>query len=89
MTDTKGQVDLVIPLSLGSNSAIQALNARIPDWAKGLNSTESPIVIADCYTGFSTSYLRDGVHPNLDGDKVIASRVGPLLLSYVRESLGK
>lgn len=86
---TKIIVDLVIPLSMGSNSNIQALNARIPDWAKGLNSTESPIVIADCYNGFSTSMLRDGVHPNLDGDKVIASRVGPLLLNYVRQSLGQ
>ncbi|KAK4234905.1 carbohydrate esterase [Achaetomium macrosporum] len=80
-------VDLVIPIALGSNSQIQALNARIPDWARGLNSTDSPIVIADCYTGFSTSYLRDGVHPSLDGDKVIASRVGPLLLDYVKGSL--
>jgi lysophospholipase L1-like esterase len=83
------QVDLVIPLSLGSNSAIQQLNARIPEWAKGLNSTESPIVIADCYTGFSTSDLRDGVHPSLSGDRIIASRVGPLLLNYVRQSLGQ
>ncbi|KAK4154073.1 SGNH hydrolase-type esterase domain-containing protein [Chaetomidium leptoderma] len=86
---TKIIVDLVIPLSAGSNSAIQALNARIPEWAKGLNSTESPIIIADCYTGFQTSDLRDGVHPNLSGDKIIASRVGPLLLDYVRQSLGK
>jgi hypothetical protein len=85
----RAQVDLVIPLSLGSNSNIQALNARIPEWAKGLNSTESPIVIADCYTGYSTSMLRDGVHPNLDGDKLIASRVGPLLLDYVKQSLAK
>lgn len=82
-------VDLVIPLSLGSNSAIQQINARIPEWARGLNSTESPIVIADCYTGFSTSDLRDGVHPSLSGDRIIASRVGPLLLNYVRQSLGQ
>lgn len=82
----KKQVDLVIPLSF-SNAPIQAINARIPAWAAGLNSTESPIVIADCYNGFSTSMLRDGVHPNLDGDKVIASRVGPLLLNYVKQSL--
>ncbi|KAB5542567.1 SGNH hydrolase [Coniochaeta sp. 2T2.1] len=81
-------VDLVIPLSF-SNSAIQAINAAIPAWAKGLNTTDSPIVIADCNTGFSTSMLRDGVHPNLDGDKVIASRVGPLLLNYISQSLGK
>ena len=83
------QVDIVIPLSLGSNSAIQELNARIPAWAAGLNTTESPIVIADCYTGFSTSDLRDGVHPSLSGDRIIASRVGPLLLDFVKASLGK
>jgi lysophospholipase L1-like esterase len=76
----------VIPLSF-SNSAITALNARIPAWAKGLNSTESPIVIADCNTGFPTSDLRDGVHPNAAGDKILASRIGPLLLNYIGESL--
>ncbi|KAK3316969.1 carbohydrate esterase family 3 protein [Apodospora peruviana] len=82
-------VDLVIPLSAGSNSAITALNAAIPAWAKGLNTTDSPIVIADCYTGFKTSDLRDGVHPSVAGDRVIASRIGPLLLEFVRQSLGK
>jgi len=33
--------------------------------------------------------LRDGVHPNLQGDELIASRVGPLLLDYVAQSLGQ
>jgi lysophospholipase L1-like esterase len=33
--------------------------------------------------------LRDGVHPNAEGDKLIASRVGPLLLDFVRQSLGQ
>ena len=77
---------MVIPLSF-SNANIQAINAAIPAWAKGLNTTESPIVIADCNTGFSTSMLRDGVHPNAEGDGVIASRVGPLLLNYISQSL--
>ncbi|KAK3682858.1 SGNH hydrolase-type esterase domain-containing protein [Podospora appendiculata] len=86
---TKIIVDLVIPLSVGSGSAITALNAAIPAWAKGLNSTDSPIVLADCNTGFKTSDLRDGVHPNASGDKIIASRVGPLLLNYVKQSLGQ
>ncbi|KAK3291553.1 carbohydrate esterase family 3 protein [Chaetomium fimeti] len=84
---TKIIVDLVIPLSF-SNAAIQAINARIPEWAAGLSTEESPIVVADCYTGFTTSMLRDGVHPNLEGDRVIADRVGPLLLDYVKEALG-
>jgi len=80
-------VDLVIPL--GTNAAITAINNAIPAWAKGLNSTESPIVIADCNTGFKTSDLRDGVHPSIAGDRIIASRVGPLLVSLVKQSLGK
>ena len=84
-----GKVDLVIPLSAGSSSGITAINAAIPAWAKGLNSTDSPIVIADCNTGFKTSDLRDGVHPSISGDRIIASRVGPLLLNFVKQSLGK
>lgn len=85
-TDTP-KVDLVIPLSFG-NQGIEQLNARIPEWARSMNSTESPIVIADCYTGFNSfSDLRDGVHPSLSGDRLIASRVGPLLLNYVRQAL--
>ncbi|KAK3348498.1 SGNH hydrolase [Neurospora tetraspora] len=84
----KKQVDQIIPLSF-NNAAIQAINAQIPAWAAKLNTTESPIVVADCYTGFKTSDLRDGVHPSASGDKIIASRVGPLLLDLVRQSLGK
>ncbi|KAL1867828.1 hypothetical protein VTK73DRAFT_3970 [Phialemonium thermophilum] len=80
-------VDLVIPLGVGSSSGITALNARIPDWAKNLNSTDSPIVIVDCNTGFPTSDLRDGVHPNIAGDQILASRIGPALLNYINESL--
>ncbi|CAK7231240.1 hypothetical protein SCUCBS95973_007844 [Sporothrix curviconia] len=80
-------VDQVIPLPL-SSAGIVAINKAIPAWAAGLNSTDSPIVIADCNTGFPTGDLRDGVHPNLDGDKILASRIGPLLLSYIKESLG-
>jgi hypothetical protein len=32
--------------------------------------------------------LRDGVHPNLAGDAILAGKIGPLLLDYVKESLG-
>lgn len=80
------QVDLVIPLSF-NNNAIVSLNAAIPAWAESQNSTESPIVIADCNTGFTTSMLRDGVHPNEQGDRLIQSRISPLLINYVKESL--
>lgn len=81
------KVDLVIPLPM-NNNGINAINKAIPAWAEGLNSTESPIVIADCNTGFPSSDLRDGVHPNLAGDEIIRSKVSPLLLNYIKESLG-
>lgn len=65
-----------------------SINDAIPSWAAGLNTTESPIVIADCYTGFTTSMLRDGVHPNEQGDRLIQSRISPLLINHVKQSLG-
>ncbi len=33
------------------NTQIQSLNAAIIPWAKGLNTTESPIWVVDQYTG--------------------------------------
>jgi lysophospholipase L1-like esterase len=32
--------------------------------------------------------LRDGVHPNEQGDRLIQSRISPLLINYVKQSLG-
>jgi lysophospholipase L1-like esterase len=83
------QVDKVIPLSF-SNSGITAINAAIPAWAQGLNSTDSPIMIADCSSqaGFTTGMLRDGVHPNAQGDQVMAKAIGPLVIQLVKEKLG-
>ena len=71
-----------------SPAGIDAINQQIPAWAAGLNSTESPIVVADCNTGFPSSDLRDGVHPNAAGDQIIASMVGPLLIDLVKELAG-
>tara|TARA_R110002003_G_scaffold143_15_gene13299 strand:+ start:1556 stop:2386 length:831 start_codon:yes stop_codon:yes gene_type:complete len=64
------QVAQIIPIGIGSyNTQIQALNAAIPAWARGLNSTASPIWVVDQYAGFNAATdLRDGVHPNDAGD---------------------
>lgn len=56
------------------------MNKQIPAWATGLNKTESPIWVVDQYTGFSTSDLRDGVHPNASGDKKMLDKWWPALL---------
>lgn len=80
-------VDLVIPLSYGQ-SGIDAINKAIPNWVKQTSTKQSPIVIADCATNFPTSYLRDGVHPSLAGDAIIADRIYPVLLPLIREAIG-
>lgn len=71
-----------------NNQPIVALNDAIPAWAEGLNSTESPIFVADVY-GFPypSTDLRDGVHPNDAGDEIIAQVIAPLMMSVVQESL--
>lgn len=63
------------------NTKIQQLNAAIPTWAAGLNKTESPIWIVDQYTGFASSDLRDGVHPNASGDQKMLNKWYPALLT--------
>ena len=81
MTSTT-QVAQIIPIGIGSyNTKIQQLNAAIPAWATGLNKTESPIWVVDQYTGFSTSDLRDGVHPNAAGDKKMLDKWYPAILT--------
>ncbi|EHL01423.1 SGNH hydrolase [Glarea lozoyensis ATCC 20868] len=61
------------------NPGVQALNKAIPAWAVSKNTTSSPIWVVDQYTGFRTSDLSDGIHPNAAGDAVMASRWFPAL----------
>lgn len=84
------QIDKVIPLSF-NNNPINAINTAILSWLEEHNTTESPIVIADCSTqaGFTTGMLRDGVHPNAAGDQLMAKQIGPLLLKYVQDWLAE
>ncbi|KAF1971313.1 SGNH hydrolase [Bimuria novae-zelandiae CBS 107.79] len=72
----------IIPMGTGNyNTKIQQLNAQIPAWAAGLNKTESLIWVVDQYTGFSGSVdLRDGVHPNANGDQKMANVWYPALI---------
>ncbi|TVY81445.1 Multidomain esterase [Lachnellula suecica] len=79
-------IDLIIPLPLRSVEVMN-LNAAIPAWAQSQNSTTSPIFIADCFTGFPASDLRDGVHPNDGGDQIIASRLYPIVLPIINQSM--
>ncbi|MEV6802948.1 cellulose binding domain-containing protein [Micromonospora rifamycinica] len=56
------------------------LNNRIPGWAAGLTTTQSPIVVVDQWTGFdATTDTGDGVHPNDSGFRKMANRFHPAL----------
>ncbi|KAK1540967.1 cellulose-binding protein [Colletotrichum paranaense] len=70
---------------------MRASNSRMKILAIEQNSTNSPITVADCSSsaGFTTSMLRDGVHPNDQGDQIIAQQVGPLLIKYVRDLIAE
>ncbi|KAI9662905.1 MAG: hypothetical protein M1821_007952 [Bathelium mastoideum] len=77
----------IIPISYATwNSQIVSLNAAIPSWASGLNSTASPIYVVDQYTGFDASTdLRDGIHPNAAGDAKMAAKWYPAIVQAVNE----
>jgi lysophospholipase L1-like esterase len=81
-------VDKVIPLPM-NNAPINAINEAIPAWVTSQNSTESPIAIADCSSqaGYTSGMLRDGVHPNAQGDQLMAKQIGPLLIQFIKDKL--
>ncbi|KAI1820687.1 carbohydrate esterase family 3 protein [Xylaria intraflava] len=80
--NTKIIVAQIIPLGIGSyNTAVESLNQAIVTWAQGLSTTESPISVVDQYTGFDAAAdLRDGVHPNANGDAKMADVWYPALI---------
>ncbi|MEH1014527.1 cellulose binding domain-containing protein [Micromonospora sp. CPCC 206060] len=57
-----------------------ALNSTIDGWAAGKTTAQSPIVVVDQWTGFSTATdTYDGVHPNAAGDQKMSDRWYPPL----------
>ena len=52
---------------------VVAFNKAIPDWAASKNTTDSPIRVVDCWTGFDDAKdTRDGVHPDDSGNQKMA-----------------
>ena len=50
------------------------LNNSLPAWAQTKNTSQSPIIIVDHWTGFDVNTdTYDGVHPNEQGDRKIAA----------------
>src|SRR4051812_25542414 len=59
---------------------VVALNNAIPGWAAGLTTAQSPITVADLWTGFdAVADTVDGVHPNDGGFQKMADRWYPAL----------
>jgi hypothetical protein len=58
------------------------LNAAIPGWAAGKSTAQSPITVVDQWAGFATGTdTYDGVHPNASGDRKIANKWFPAVVS--------
>ncbi|MEV4513828.1 cellulose binding domain-containing protein [Dactylosporangium sp. NPDC049525] len=74
----------IIPMSAGACATcpadVVALNAAIPGWAAGLTTAQSPVVVADLWTGFdAVADTGDGVHPNDAGFTKMANAWFPVL----------
>src|ERR1044071_1791752 len=74
----------IIPMAASACSTcpadVVALNNAIPGWAAGLTTAQSPITVADLWTGFdATADTVDGVHPNDGGFQKMANAWYPAL----------
>jgi lysophospholipase L1-like esterase len=76
----------IIPMSAAACSTCPAdiveFNNALPAWASGLTTAQSPITLADQWTGFdAVADTVDGVHPNTGGFQKMANRWYPTLAS--------
>ncbi|XVU22921.1 cellulose binding domain-containing protein [Actinoplanes sp. CA-054009] len=67
----------IIPISAAACGTcpadVKALNDAIPGWAAGLTSGQSPITVADLWTGYdAVADNTDGIHPNDTGFRKMA-----------------
>ncbi|WDZ87387.1 cellulose binding domain-containing protein [Micromonospora cathayae] len=74
----------IIPMSPSNCSdcgqRVVALNSVIDGWAAGKTTPQSPVVVVDQWTGFSTATdTYDGVHPSATGDQKMSDRWYPAL----------
>ncbi|OON31749.1 cellulose-binding protein, partial [Micromonospora sp. Rc5] len=76
----------IIPMAPAScaecGQRVVALNSAIDGWAAGKTTAQSPIVVVDQWTGFSTAAdTYDGVHPNAAGDQKMSDRWYPAVVA--------
>lgn len=66
-------LSLLIP-STDSQSRIDAINAAIPGFANSKSTAESPILVVNQASGYSTGNNYDGIHPAPSGEEKIAQK---------------
>ena len=88
LPNAKFILDKVITLPR-TQAPVDDINKAIPAWVEANTKPNSPIVIADCSkeAGFTAGMLRDGVHPNAQGDQFMAKQISPLLIQFVKDKL--
>ncbi len=88
-----GQLIIIDPQhpswSLGSAPQVgtytATLNSRIPGWAAGLSTAQSPINVVDHSAGFNArTDTIDGLHPNTSGEEKMAQRWRDALLPLLQ-----
>ncbi|WP_326553735.1 cellulose binding domain-containing protein [Micromonospora sp. NBC_01813] len=81
MTVLVAQLIPMAPATCGECAQrVVTLNAAIPGWAADKHTSQSPVIVVDQWTGFSTTTdTYDGVHPNAAGDQKISDRWYPAL----------
>jgi lysophospholipase L1-like esterase len=63
---------------------VVAFNDAIPAWASARSTAQSPIVVVDQWTGFSSATdTYDGVHPNATGDQKMSDKWYPALTPFL------
>jgi len=87
--DCENQVAQIIPMKPSNcpqcGDRVVAFNKAIPDWAASKSTTESPVVVVDCWTGFDPSKdAGDGVHPNNAGNQKLADAWYAPLVKAIR-----
>ena len=73
----------IIPFP-GAASAVDTFNAAIPGLVQAQSDAGKHVILVDQFTGFPTSELADGVHPNPDGYSRMANTWYSAISSYLR-----
>jgi lysophospholipase L1-like esterase len=80
----------VIPNLPGNEAAVVALNDELVSLAAQKDTQASPVIVVDHYSGYSTfTDNYDQIHPNDDGEAIMAQRWFDALLPRIAASCGQ